>query len=243
MMKHDDQLPFMSATPPLEDILIKDEYAPIREAATKLQERLVDANASDSVLTASRALIETVCRTLLDCLDVEYRQGADLLDTSKALAKALDLHPGTKTESALKQVCQGAISMINGICFLRNAHSDAHGKGQKAEVFSFRHSELTAYLSCSLTRYFVESYEAKNQRKSRDNLCDSEKDTLVEVWLDVGKKHRITNPDNLPYSEALEEIAQQFTGKTSLIVPRRDIYLFLVGLRKALRLPKPALNG
>lgn len=233
---------FMSTPPSVEDILKNDEYEPIREAAARLQEHLDDKKASDSILTASRTLIETVCKTLLDSLDVVYAPGADLADISKALTKALDLHPGTKTTRALKQVCQGAISMINGIGALRNAHGDAHGNGQVVVTFPFRHAELTAYLSYSLTSYFVESFEAKHQRKKREDLTERERDQLVEIWLNVGSKHKMTNPDNLPYSEALEDIAQQFTSQTSLLVPRRDICLLLIGLRKRKELPKPEWN-
>jgi len=229
----------MTTPPSLENVLANDEFKTIREAAEKLQSRLDNTNESDGILTTSRSLVETTCKTLLDCLNVEYDEKADLPDISKKLTKALDLHPASKTNQALRQICQGAISMINGIASVRNAHSDAHGQGVNATDLPFRHAELSAYMACSLTRYLVESFEAKVSRKSFANLDGFQKEALVKVWLEIGKKYQITNPDRLPYSEALEEIAQQFTRKTDIVLSRKDICHGLQNLRKASNLPKP----
>jgi len=239
MMTNPELLSFMTKPASLEEILNNDEHQAIRVAADKLSERLGDRDDADGILTASRTLIETTCKTLLDCLDVEYSDRADLPDLSKKLMKSLDLHPASKTEDALKQVGQGAISMVNGIAFLRNAHGDAHGRGLSANDFPFRHAELSAYIACSLTRYFVETFEAKVARKTFKNMDDAEKEQLIDVWLQVGAQHKITNPDRLPYTNTLEEIAQQFTKETGIVLSRKDIYLGLQNLRKASSLPKP----
>jgi len=242
-MGSDGQFSFMTEPPSLEEVLRNDSYQSVRAAATRLQDRLHVGTASDSVLTASRALIETVCKTLLDLLDVEYDAKADLQDISKQLLKSLDLHPSTQTQEALRQVCQGAINMINGIAFLRNAHGDAHGTGQEAEAIPFRDAELCAYLSFVFTRYCVQSYEARIARKRGVDLSPSEETQLVAAWSEIAKKDKkAANPDNLPYSEPLEEIAQLFTQKTGIVLPRRDIFLLLMKLRKASRLPKPELD-
>jgi len=237
------QFAFMTEPPSLEEVLRNDSYRSVRTAAARLRERLkADTQASDGVLTASRTLVETVCKTLLDLMDVEYDDKAGLTDISKLLLKALDLHPSTRTEQALKALCQGAINMINGIASLRNAHGDAHGPGQEARALPFRDAELCAYMSCVLAGYCVQAYESKVSRKQRADLSATETATLVEIWLRVAKKHGITNPDNLPYSEPLEEIAQQFTQVTKIVLPRRDTYLKLVQLRKASQLPKPEMD-
>ena len=236
-------LGFMTKPQSLEEVLANDEYTAIRDAATKLQERLNAKEGSDGILTASRALVESTCKTLLDCLNIEYKENADMPDLGKELAIALDLHPGSKTNRALKQVCQGAISMLNGIGSVRNLHGDAHGRGLNAEAFPFRHAELTAYIACSLTAYFVESFEAKVSRKDFADLDQQSRDTLVSIWMEVGKKHKMTNPDRLPYTEALEEIAQRFTGDTGIVLARREIYWGLQNLRKAKALPKLELDN
>jgi len=243
-MSSDDQFAFMAYSPSLAEVLQNERYESIRLAANRLQNRLkpMGSPSADSVLTASRALIEAACKTLLDFLDIVYDNKKDLADISRKLLKALDLHPGTRTARALKQQCQGAINMINGIACLRNSHGDAPGQGSPADAIPFHPAELAAYLSCAVTRYLVQCFETKIARKGRDNLTQSEASQLVAIWLKVAKTHKITNPDNLPYSTALEEIAQNFTQKAAVVVPRRDIYLLLVGLRKASKLPRPQLD-
>jgi hypothetical protein len=243
-MNTDSLFSFMTDPPSLEQILRNDHYQSVRSAAARLQERLAsNRKASDSVLTASRTLVETVCKTLLTLLDVEYDDKTDLQDLSKKLLMALDLHPSTQTVKAMKQTCQGAINMINGIACLRNAHGDAHGREEdESEVLPFPHAEVAAYLSFALTRFFILSFEARISRKTQAELSQDEETILVEIWLEVGRKHRITNPDKLPYSKCLEEIAQSFTHRTSIVLPRRDIYLLLQNLRKAKKLPKPKIE-
>ena len=193
-MDNSELLSFMTTPPSLEDVLANGEYKTIREAAEKLQNRLGDINESDGILTTSRSLVETTCKTLLDGLNVEYNEKADLPDISKRLTEALDLHPASNTNQALRQICQGAMSMINGIAHVRNAHSDAHGQGVNATDLPFRHAELSAYMACSLTRYLVESFESKVSRKIFSNLDDSQKKTLIDVWLEIGKKYQMTKP-------------------------------------------------
>lgn len=242
-MNGDSRFSFMSEPPSLDDLLGKEEYRAIYEAATLLKNRLDSQPEASGVLTASRTLIEAVCKTVLNCLDIEYSEQADLTDISKQLTKSLDLHPSTKTDVALKQLCQGAINMINGIASLRNAHGDAHGRGHASDALPFRHAAIVAYLSCSLARYFLESYEARIARRDRGTLSQAEESQLIKIWLEVAAEYKMTNPDNLPYSEPLERIAQRFTHETNIVLPRRDIYLALVSLRKQKLLPKPEMDS
>jgi hypothetical protein len=234
---------FMMEPPTLDELLHNENYNSVRDAANRLNERLeADARTSDGVFTASRTLIETVCKTLLDLLDIEYDNDADLADISKQLLKSLDLHPSTQTELSLKQMCQGAINMINGIGSIRNSHGDAHGTGQVAEQLPFHNAELSAYLTYAVTRYCIQAYEAKIARKRGADLTDDEEHQLVEVWLEVAKQHKITNPDQLPYSQCLEDIAARFTNTTKIVLPRRDIFFKLIRLRKTCKLPKPEIS-
>jgi hypothetical protein len=239
MKRQSGHLSFMTELPPLDDILCRDDYRTIYDAASLLKERVQNkTHQSAGVLTAARSLVETVCKTLLDLLFIEYDEKADLPDHSKLLLKSLDLNPSTKTENQLKQLCGGAIAMINSMAFLRSAHGDAHGSGEKERSLPFRDAELAAYMACTLTRYCIESFEAKAMRRGRKDLTDAEQRELVEIWRKVGSEHGMTNPDNLPYSEALEKIAQKFTQRTVIILSRKDIYLELLRLRKAKQLPK-----
>lgn len=238
-MTNNAQFQFMTDPPSLERLLSGNDYRAIQDAATRLKERMnAGEKASDSVLTASRTLLETVCKTFLVLLDVEYEERDSLSALGRLLLRALDLHPSKRTVNALNQTYQGALSMLEGISCLRNAHSDSHGKSvEHSDRLPTHHAELAAYLSCALTRCLIFSFEDRVRRKARTDLSGKEKSSLVDVWLELGGKHGITNPDKLPYSSCLEEIGQVFTRKTSIILPRRDIYLLLQDLRKAKRPP------
>ena len=77
--------------------------------------------------------------------------------------------------------------------------------------------------------------------KTRSDLVDSEKDTLIKIWLDVGKQQGITNPDRLPYSNAIEQIRVCFADKTQVYMTSDEVFWFLMNCRKAGKLPKPEL--
>lgn len=75
--------------------------------------------------------------------------------------------------------------------------------------------------------------------KKRSDLLDSEKESLIKIWLDVGKQQEITNPDRLPYSMALEQIRVSFADKTQVYMTSDEVFWFLMNRRKAGELPKP----
>lgn len=234
-------LDFMTKPRDLKDILSEDKYTGILDDATKLYERLANSEAGE-VLTASRTLIETTSKTLLDHLAIEYNKNEDLPLLSRRLNDALDLHPASTTVKPLKQILSGLISIIHGVATIRNEHGDAHGRGVDVEDLAFFHAELIASMACNLTRYYIEAYESKVNRKTFSNLTDTEKNKLIDIWLKAGKKYEISNPERLPYTEMLEEIAIEFTQQTEIVLGRRDIFWGLSLLRKKNELPKPELN-
>jgi len=221
-------LPLFQTPPSLEEVWQHEEYSTLRDASDTLNDRLSEGDA-DSAVTAAGSLVEATCKTLLKSLDVEYDPTIDLPDLTNRLTKALDLHPGSITKHALQQMCQGAVTMITGLAGLRNAESDAHGRGPDASLLPMNHARLAAYIACALTRYFIESYEARVSRCTRHDLNHTEATILIDVW----KKNGSVNPDNLPYSEELENISCAFAQQTGLVLARRDVYLKLMSLRKA----------
>lgn len=213
----------MIALPELDDLLQNDGYKSIRDAVEHLNKRCQDEQDRGGIITASRTLIETVIKTLLDLMHVEYPKGAELPDVSKQLFRSLDLHPSTQTSGALKQLCQGAMSMCNGLACLRNAHSDAHGTGREANSLPLRDAYLCAYISCVLTSYCVQAYESKVSRKTRHNLSESQVDTLSKIWTRTANRDKIKDPDQLPYSQTLEDIAHAFTQETEIILKLQNL--------------------
>jgi len=78
--------------------------------------------------------------------------------------------------------------------------------------------------------------------KCREELTRSEQSDLVNAWLAVATEHGITNPDSIAYSPALEDIRTRFAVATSIHLRSQDVFLFLLGRRKATRLPKPGTD-
>lgn len=229
---------FMTKPRDLKDILSEGKYKGILDDATKLYERLAKSEAGE-VLTSSRTLIETTSKTLLDHLAIEYNNNEDMPRLCRRLNNALGLHPAFTTSQSLKQILSGVVSIIHGVATIRNEHGDAHGRGVDVEDLAFFHAELIASMACNLTRYYIEAYESKVNRKTFSNLNTLEKGKLIDIWLEAGKKYKISNPENLPYTEMLEEIAIEFTQQTEIVLGRRDIFWGLTNLRKRTELSKP----
>lgn len=228
---------FMTKPRDLKDILSEAKYKRIHDDAEKLYKRFSKSQ-SGEVLTASRTLIETTCKTLLDHLAIEYGKKEHLPRLAGRLNRALDLHPASTTAETLKQILSGVINIVQGVAAIRNEHGDAHGRGVDMKKLPFYHAELIAYLACSLTRYYIEAYENKVNRKTVSNLNSLEKDKFIDIWVEVAEKYGITNPDNLPYTGMLEEIAQKFTQEAGIVLARNDIFVGLINLRKNSNLPK-----
>lgn len=77
------------------------------------------------------------------------------------------------------------------------------------------------------------------QRKTQSELTEGEKQSLLESWMTVATRHRMTNPDRLPYAAALQEIRCEFAVRTSVNLASDDVYWFLINMRKAGKLPRP----
>jgi hypothetical protein len=120
-----------------------------------LERRIKDP---EGAITAARTLIETVCKHILDSLNINYDEKSDLPDLYKMTAKNLNLSPENHQEVIFKQILSGCISVINGLGSLRNKISDAHGKSIKSVKPSERHASLVVNLSGSMAMFLIETY-------------------------------------------------------------------------------------
>ena len=127
-----------------------------------LQRRIDDP---DGAITSARTLLESVCKHILEHLDVDYDDKMDLPKLYKLTAEQLNLAPSQQTEAILRQVTGGCTTVIEGIGAMRNALGDAHGKGQSSAKPEIRHAELAVNLAGSLALFLIETLEAKKSKE------------------------------------------------------------------------------
>lgn len=144
------------STSPIESSIVFDE-AHIHDQWQKALER--KQTEPEGAITSARTLIECVLKYILDELEVEYNDGADLPDLYKVVAKTLNLAPELHQEQIFKQILGGASSIISGLGALRNKLGDAHGKSKVSVKPSERHSELAVNLAGSMAIFLFKTFK------------------------------------------------------------------------------------
>ena len=131
----------------------------VREAWQKALERR--ATDPEGAITASRTLLESVCKHILDQAKTPYDESADLPKLYSLTSKQLNLSPSQHTELVFKQILGGCHSVVEGLGALRNRHSDAHGKGITGTKPAPRHAELAVNLAGTVATFLLQTWEAK----------------------------------------------------------------------------------
>ncbi|HWP17968.1 MAG TPA: abortive infection family protein [Burkholderiaceae bacterium] len=133
------------------------------EAVQTVWRRALERRVSDpeGAITASRALLETVCKHILDDLAVSYDDSADLPKLYRLTSEALNIAPSQHTEQIFKQILGGCTSVVEGLAALRNRLGDAHGGGKQRIKPAPRHAQLAVNLAGSMTSFLVSTWEAR----------------------------------------------------------------------------------
>lgn len=122
----------------------------------------------EGAITISRTILETVCKHILDELEVEYDANkVELHQLYKLTADQLNLSPEQHTEKVFKQILGGCSAVVNGLGTLRNRYGDAHGKGKKPIKPAPRHAELAVNLAGTMAMFLVETYLALDKKDSQ----------------------------------------------------------------------------
>jgi hypothetical protein len=133
----------------------------IREAWEKaLQRRATDP---EGAITASRSLLEAVCKHILDNAAVAYDDGAEMPKLYAITAKQLNLSPSQHTEQLFKHILGNCQMVVEGIGALRNRHSDAHGKSATAVKPAPRHAELAVNLAGTMATFLLQTWDARKK--------------------------------------------------------------------------------
>lgn len=141
------------------DVLSKFDPDSVHGAWTKALKRVADD--PDGAITASRTLVETVCKHILDDLAAAtpaYGPADDLPKLYGAVSKALNLAPSQHSEEVFRRILGGCSSVVEGLGSLRNKLGDAHGQGRRAVRVSTRHARLAVNLAGAMATFLVESH-------------------------------------------------------------------------------------
>lgn len=126
-------------------------------------ERMLVAAESDpeDAITAARALVESTCKSILEELHISYEDAWDLTRLYKETTKVLQLSPRGYKEQVFKQILGGMSSVTAGLAEVRNAFSDAHGKGKRPVRAAPRHARLAVNAAGTLTVFLLETFDSR----------------------------------------------------------------------------------
>lgn len=110
-------------------------------------------------MTAARPLLESVCKTILDEMEIDYEDKTDLPKLYHQTADELNLAPGQYSEELFRKILGNCQSVVGTLGAIRNAHSDAHGDGKASYKSASRHAELAVNLAGSMAMFLVRTWE------------------------------------------------------------------------------------
>lgn len=117
----------------------------------------------EGTITASRSLVESTCKFILESTGTEYEANADLPTLYKLTAKKLTLGPNQHKEDIFKQILSGCHSIVNGLAGLRNEFGDAHGKNDKTPLPLDYHADLAVNAAGTIATFLISTYEKQKQ--------------------------------------------------------------------------------
>jgi Abortive infection C-terminus len=116
----------------------------------------------EGAITLSRTLLESVCKYILDELNIKYDTNKiELPELYKTTSQTLNIAASQHTEEVFKQILGGCSGVVTGLGTLRNRLGDAHGKGKNQVRPAPRHAELAINLAGSMALFLVQTYKAK----------------------------------------------------------------------------------
>jgi len=118
----------------------------------------------DGAITSARTLLETVCKHILDDMNVPYNnKNIEMSELYKLVAKELKLSSDQYSENIFKQILGGCSAVVNGLGTLRNRLGDAHGKNKAAVKPYPRHAELAVNLSGSMALFLISTWQHRKE--------------------------------------------------------------------------------
>lgn len=120
------------------------------------------ADDPEGAITASRNLLETVLKHILDSRSIHYDEDRiELPELFKKVQTELGLAPEQHQEQIFKQILGGCSGVINGLGSMRNRLGDAHGVGTGRVRPLPRHARLAVNLAGSMALFLTETHSVK----------------------------------------------------------------------------------
>lgn len=136
----------------------------IQDAWSHALERKIDD--PEGAITAARTLLESVCKSLLDEMQIEYPENSDLPQLYKLVAEQINLAPSQHSERIFKQILGGCQTVVEGLGTIRNRLGDAHGQGRQAIRPAPRHAELAVNLAGAMSIFLVHTWEFNKHKNA-----------------------------------------------------------------------------
>jgi hypothetical protein len=114
----------------------------------------------EGAITSARTLLETVCKHILDDLQVHYDPGDDLPKLYGAASRSLKLAPGQHEEELFRKILGGCHTVVDGLASMRNKLSDAHGHPKRVRPAP-RHAALAVSMAGATATFLLETLAAR----------------------------------------------------------------------------------
>jgi hypothetical protein len=119
------------------------------------------ASDPEGAITAARALVESVCKHILDECDVKYKESIELPKLWAIVAEQLKLLPTQYDEEIFRSILGNCQSIVGNIAAIRNRIGDSHGKGKRPVRPKPRHAELTVNLAGAMASFLVSTWNER----------------------------------------------------------------------------------
>jgi hypothetical protein len=148
------------------DVLISETLAAFDESSvqhawTKALDRRT--NDPEGAITSAKALLETVCKHILDEEGGAYGENDDLPKLYSAAANLLQLAPSQHSETVFKSILGNCQSVVGHLAGLRNRLGDSHGQGKRHVRPLARHAALAVNLAGTMAMFLVSTSQARKQ--------------------------------------------------------------------------------
>jgi hypothetical protein len=132
-------------------------------------QKALDRRLSDpeGAITASRMLLETVCKYILDEARVAYSDDADLPKLWALVAENLNLAPHQHQETVFKAILGNCQSVVNHLGAIRNKIGDAHGQGRRPVKPKARHAELAVNLAGTMAAFLISTWKDRVEARAQ----------------------------------------------------------------------------
>src|SRR5262245_52714929 len=110
----------------------------------------------EGAISSARTLLGTVCKHILDGMNVPYPEAADLPALIKITTEQLSLAPSQHSEGTLKRNLGGAANIVDGLSV------------RPQVKLSVRHAQLVANMAGTVATFLVETWKAQLEELLED---------------------------------------------------------------------------